>query len=555
MNKTPDVTVQYINEVKCKIVASREIMYALKDKFSFFANGYKFTPKFKMGVWDGKISMIDGKGLFYSGLLKALLQYCKEKGLTIKVEEISRYMPDKIEDSLIEILSKYVRFAPYDYQLKSVKEALSKRKLLILSPTSSGKSCMQYMLYRYCVDNNMKLLITVPSTSLCEQLYSDFEDYVSDDHAVSDHVAKLYGGQDKTVDKLVYISTWQTCSNMDKEWLSQFEFYIADEAHQAQAKELSSIIDSLENCRYRIGLTGTLNGTSIHELEMHARFGEIFKMITTRELIERGIVTDININMVRLTHEKSDVDFFHSICKNDYQREIDYIISSENRNKYIVNLGLTLSTNTLLLFNRIDAHGMKLYEMMQAEAVKHKKKIFYITGSVKTKDREIIRKSLDSDLPLFYDITLENGTIVTVDGEFYDLNKVKDLIGKTFKSEMFTDDHLYIGGETNSIVTDVNAVEGSFNLLATYGTLAVGVNIKRLHNLVFCHPFKARILNLQSIGRLLRKSEVKSKVYLYDLIDDYRKGKKTNHAYKHAVNRMEIYEEEGFEYDIIEQRI
>lgn len=136
MNKTPDVTVQYVNEVKCKIVASREIMYALKDKFSFFANGYKFTPKFKMGVWDGKISMIDGKGLFYNGLLKALLQYCKEKGLTIKVEEISRYMPDKIEDSLIEILSKYVRFAPYDYQLKSVKEALSKRKLLVLSPTS-----------------------------------------------------------------------------------------------------------------------------------------------------------------------------------------------------------------------------------------------------------------------------------------------------------------------------------------------------------------------------------------------------------------------------------
>ena len=66
---------------------------------------------------------------------------------------------------------------------------------------------------------------------------------------------------------------------MDKEWLSQFEFYIADEAHQAQAKELSSIIDSLEKCRYRIGLTGTLNGTNIHEIEMHARFGEIFKMV------------------------------------------------------------------------------------------------------------------------------------------------------------------------------------------------------------------------------------------------------------------------------------
>ena len=136
MSKTPDITIQYVNEVKCKIVANREILYALKDKFSFFANGYKFTPKYKSGVWDGKISMIDGKGLFYSGLLKSLLQYCKEKGLSIKVEDIKRYMPDNIEDSLIEKLSTYVRFSPYDYQLKSVKEALSKRKLLVLSPTS-----------------------------------------------------------------------------------------------------------------------------------------------------------------------------------------------------------------------------------------------------------------------------------------------------------------------------------------------------------------------------------------------------------------------------------
>lgn len=285
---------------------------------------------------------------------------------------------------------------------------------------NSGKSCMIYMLYRYCVDNNMKLLITVPSTSLCEQLYSDFEDYVSDDHVVSDHVAKLYGGQDKTVDKLVYISTWQTCSNMDKEWLSQFEFYIADEAHQAQAKELSSIIDSLEKCRYRIGLTGTLNGTSIHELEMHARFGEIFKMITTRELIERGIVTDININMVRLTHEKSDVDFFHSICKNDYQREIDYLIGSENRNKYILKLASELEGNTLMLFNRVEGHGLKLYEELKDICDRQGKSLHLIYGKVKTLDREKIRKQIDTDNELV-------GKKLTINGKIYCFRVNEDL--------------------------------------------------------------------------------------------------------------------------------
>lgn len=554
MEKQPDITIQYVDEIRCRIIAAREILYNLKAEYSFYANGYKFHPKFKQGLWDGRISMIDGKGLFYNGLLKSLLKYCKNKGLTIKVEDIKKYMPDTIEDSYIKTLSSYVKFSPYDYQQTSVKEALSKRKLLILSPTSSGKSLIIYLLYRHCVDNNLNLLITVPSTSLCEQLYSDFESYVSDDHKVEDYTAKLYGGQDKSVEKLVYISTWQTCSGMSPEWLSQFDFYICDEAHQGNAKELSSIIDNLPGCRYRIGLTGTLNGSNIHEIEMHARFGDIFKMVTTKELIERGIVTDININMVKLSRPKKEVEFFHAICKNEYQREIDWLINSEERNNYIINLGLTLPTNTLLLFNRIDAHGMKLFEMMTEKAVQYKKKIFYITGSVKTKDREIIRKSLDGDLPIFYDLHLENGTVITVDGEFYDINTINKYIGQDVMID-FDPDHIYSTGDTNSKLVKVETTEGSFNLLASYGTLAVGVNIKRLHNLIFCHPFKGRILNLQSIGRLLRKSEVKNKVYLYDLIDDYRKGKKINHTYKHAIARMEIYEEEGFEYDIIEQQI
>ncbi len=554
-NKSPDITVQYVDEIRCRIVARKEILYNLKEIYSFYADGYKFHPLYKQGKWSGKISLIDGKGLFYNGLLKDLLRNCKEKGMTIKVQDISRYMPTKISDDVINHLATYIKFDPYDYQLRSVKESLEKRKLLVLSPTSSGKSAILYMLYRYCVDNNMPMLITVPSTSLVEQLYSDFESYVSDGHIVEDHVAKLYGGQDKETDKLVIISTWQTAITMDSSWFDRFQFYACDECHQASAKSISSIIDNLKNCRHRIGLTGTLNGAEMHEIEMQARFGDIFKMVTTRELIDRGIVTDIGINCMKLTREPSVVDHFHKYCKNEYQKEIDFIINSEERNKFLTDLALDLKTNTLMLFNRIDAHGMKLLDILEKQSIKNKKKVFYISGSVKTKDREVIRKMMDSELPLFYEVYFDNGAIVTIDSEFYDEKEITKYMHKELNVGDFKD-HIYINGNIEGAkVIKYSILEGAYILIATYGTLAVGISIKRLHNLIFCHPYKGKILTLQSIGRILRKSEVKNKVYLFDIIDDFRKGKKVNHAYKHAIKRLEIYEEEEFEYDIIEKRI
>ena len=135
MNQLPDITIQYVDEIRCKIVARREIMIALKDEFSFFAEGYKFHPLYKQGKWSGRISMIDGKGLFYNGLLKSLLKYCKSKSLSINVEGIARYKSDVISDETINKLASYVKFPPYDYQLASIKEGLSKRKMLCISPT------------------------------------------------------------------------------------------------------------------------------------------------------------------------------------------------------------------------------------------------------------------------------------------------------------------------------------------------------------------------------------------------------------------------------------
>lgn len=551
MNQLPDITIQYVDEIRCKIVARREIMIALKDEFSFFAEGYKFHPLYKQGKWSGRISMIDGKGLFYNGLLKSLLKYCKSKSLSINVEGIARYKSDVISDETINKLASYVKFPPYDYQLASIKEGLSKRKMLCISPTGSGKSLIAYLFYRYCMDNNISLLITVPSVGLVSQLYSDFQDYVSDDHNVEDNVHCIFAGQEKDTNKKCVISTWQSLATIeDPTWFKRFGFYICDEAHLAKGAEISKIIDKLNTCRYRVGMTGTLSGAAMHEIEMQARFGDIFKMVTTRELIDRGILTDIHINCMRLTYSKDEVKRFNAFCKKDYQREIDYILNSVERNDYIVELGLTTPGTSLMLFNRVEGHGMLLMEMLEAKCVEHKKKVFYISGKVKAKERERIRKLLDGEMPLYNTVTFTDGSTKIFDDEVQPYRDITSMVGSSLPDTYYAEND-----NTSRIVANVDQSEGAYVLLASYGTMSTGISIKKLDSLILCHPYKGRILNLQSIGRILRKSITKDLVELYDLIDDFRMGKKENHTYKHGTIRMEIYESEEFEYDIIEKKL
>ena len=87
--------------------------------------------------------------------------------------------------------------------------------------------------------------------------------------------------------------------------------------------------------------------------------------------------------------------------------------------------------------------------------------------------------------------------------------------------------------------------------MATYGTFSTGINIRNLHNVIFASPSKSRVRNLQSIGRVLRKGENKSQAVLYDIADDCHRGSTYNYTFRHLVERMNIYDEEGFDYEVI----
>jgi len=371
--------------------------------------------------------------------------------------------------------------------LNAFIHVMRNKRALLLSPTASGKSLIIYLIIRQMIDyKKFKGLIIVPTTSLVEQLFTDFKDYSSENgFDVDSNVHRIYQGKDKQTDKNLTISTWQSLYKLPKEYFHQFDYIIGDEAHQFKAQSLTSIMTSCTNTKYRIGLTGTLDGTQTHKIVLEGLFGPVQKLITTKELIDKKQLADFSIKCLVLKHNEMQCK---QLKDKTYQDEIDYIVSCESRNKFIKNLALSLGKNTLILFQYVDKHGKILYDIITKSKNVNNRKIFFVYGKTETEDRENIRKIMES----------ENDAII----------------------------------------------------IASYGTFSTGINIRNLHNIIFASPSKSRVRNLQSIGRGLRTSESKEKATLYDIADDLRVGKHMNYTLKHFVERVRIYDEENFTYKL-----
>ena len=338
------------------------------------------------------------------------------------------------------------------------------------------------MLCRYYLDKlNEKILIIVPTTSLVEQLYKDFKDY---GFKSDENISRNYHGYDIEDDKRIVISTWQSLYNLPKTFFAQFGAVIGDEAHLFKAVSLTKIMTKLVDCKYRIGMTGTLDGSKTHKLVLEGLFGRVNQVVKTKELIDKKQLSNLKINCLVLGHTEFNKKKMFG-CK--YHEEIEYLAQSESRNKYIQNLCLALDGNTLCLFQLVEKHGKQLYEMIKKKAEKGRK-VFFIYGGVEADEREQVRAI-------------------------------------TEKSD--------------------NAI-----IVASYGTFSTGINIRNLHNIVFSSPSKSRIRNLQSIGRGLRVGDNKTEATLYDLSDDLTYKEKKNFTLQHFAERINIYNEEGFDYQI-----
>ena len=476
------------NEVFLQVEAEPHVYYELQDQFTFDVPGAKFMPQYRSKYWDGKIRLFNvQKKEIYVGLLDRVVSFCRNHGYDYEFLDNKFYgLPFEQNENISregvkDYMNSICSHTPREYQIDGVYEALKNNRKLVISPTASGKSLMIYSVVRYFVERQKDVLIVVPTTSLVEQMYKDFEDYGWD---IGSHCHKIYGGKEKQSQSQVIITTWQSIYKLPKKYFERFDVVVGDEAHQFKSKSLVNIMTKLHNAKYRYGFTGTLDGTQTHKWVLEGLFGPSYKIIATKELIEKGYLAQLDIKVLLLKHKPKKFE--------TYEEEVQEIISNPKRNNFIKNLALDLKGNTLILYTRVESHGMIIHDLINKNC-DDGRKIFFIYGGVETEERERVRQIIES--------------------------------------------------EKNAII------------IASYGTFSTGINIKNLHNVIFASPSKSRVRNLQSIGRVLRKSNKKSSATLYDIADDFTHNSRKNYTLNHLIERIKTYIEENFNYEIVQIKI
>ena len=470
------------NEVYLNIKTEPNYARELSDFFTFEVPGARFMPSYRNKYWDGKIRLFNQmNGEVYVGLLPYIEEFAKRNELDIEYKE---GVKDEGEHRT-SILGGFVRrVSPKskgktlqirNYQMDAFTHAVRNNRSLLLSPTASGKSLIIYLLSRWY--ESERVLILVPTTSLVEQMYSDFIDY----GYLEAKMQKIYQGHSREITKEVTISTWQSLYKMPKKFFEQFGCILGDEVHLFKAKSLTGIMNKLHLCKYRHGFTGTLDGTQTHRLVLEGLFGSVNKVTTTKDLMDNKTLAKLKIKCLVLQYPDADCKFLKD---QNYQDEVDLIVRDERRNKFIVDLTTHLKGNTLLLFQFVEKHGSVLYDMLKDLD----RKVFYVHGGTDAQTRENIR--------------------------------------------------------------EITEKEKSAIIVASYGTFSTGINIRNLHNVIFSSPSKSRIRVLQSVGRGLRKGSEKSTATLYDIADDFTWKSRQNFTLRHFMERINIYNEEEFDYEI-----
>ena len=252
-----------------------------------------------------------------------------------------------------------------------------------------------------------------------------------------------------------------------------------------KAKSLTGIMNKCLSAKHRIGTTGTLDGTKTHKLVLEGCFGRVYKVTTTKTLIDKGSLANLNVTCLMLEYSDEDRKAVKDMT---YQEEMDFLVAHPKRNSILTNLTASQKGNTLVLFQFVDKHGRHLFDRVK-QKVEDPRPVYFVYGGTETDQREKIRELTE---------------------------KANDAI-----------------------------------IIASYGTFSTGINIKNLHNVVFASPSKSRIRNLQSIGRGLRLGDNKTSCNLYDVGDDLSWKSKKNYTLNHMIERVKLYNEEGFKYKLV----
>ena len=434
-----------------------DVRKKLANAFKYEIPYARYHPAFKLGRWDGMVSLFGLGGNGYLSQLEQILGILAKQGITIEDVEDLRTTPQfKFEPVTENYWADQGKVWPKghqqegqpimlrDYQVDAINTFLTNPQALQEIATGAGKTITTATLSQLCEQLGRTITI-VPNKSLVEQTEEDFI-------AVGLDVGVYYGDR-KDLNKTHTICTWQSLNILDKksknhehdivtlaEFLDGVKCVIVDEVHMAKADVLKNLLTrNLATAPIRWGLTGTVPKADHEFQSLKASLGEVVNHVYAHELQAAGVLSNCHVNIVQTAEWK---EF------SGYAEELKFLVTDSTRmcwlSEQIKNISAT--GNTLVLVNRIESGDFLIDQLPEA---------VFISGKVKsTKRKEQYRE------------------VATADDKI---------------------------------------------IVATYGVAAVGINIPRIFNLVLLEPGKSFVRVIQSIGRGIRKADDKDHVEIWDI--------------------------------------
>ena len=378
------------DEVNCKFLnldppTRRKLVSALK----FFIPQAVHTDAYKHGYWDGTVSYATLAGATYINLLDKVLPVIEECGYEITIDDrrktwnfqFTMFKEDTFADKVwpkghphenesiiyrehqVDIINKFLE------NLQSVQEVA----------TSAGKTLITAALSKI-VETEGRSIVIVPNKQLVRQTEADYKNLGLD-------VGVLYGDR-KEYNKQHTICTWQSLNIYDKkskdlafdgeetlrEWLDDVVCVMVDETHMAKSDVLRKLLAGpFAQVPIRWGLTGTLPQEDYDFCAILATIGPKVNEVTASELQEKGILSNLHINILQIQEDIIKYPSWHD--------EHKFLVTDIERLTWIAAQiqSIAKSGNTLVLFDRVST-GEELEKLIPDSVFVH--------GSVKVSERE-----------------------------------------------------------------------------------------------------------------------------------------------------------------------
>lgn len=523
---------------------------------------YQFLPSFagipKPEVYLNKFKSKSGNLIYWchSGLADTISTWCKSNNIVIEgIDDNLKYrnVPITLEQYIEYVNSWHMSITPRPYQYEAAYKILQNKQSLSQLATRAGKTLIAYMVFRYMLEHGAKkILMIVPSIQLVKQGVTDFSEY-----AEFFKTETIWAKGEYCESANLTIGTFQSLvmradpksKKYNPKFFKAYDVVCVDEAHKLVCKSINTILsqDFIRDTKIRFGFTGTLpeEGT-IESFACHSLMGWTIQDISAMELVDEGFLAKPDITQIRIKYPECDaltqacIKCAEYLCSNDKVVDGKKVTLPKDKQEF------TMKYEKVLPFAISEVK--KLYEPHEYKA--------YLIDLCKAKGSNLLmleqmlvhrskkRLKIIDDLLM----TIDKNCIV-----FAHHTEYLKFLKKHFE-ERFPDKKVRIIEGSASVkkrqkIIDEMNKENGVILCASYGCCSTGITFKNVDYCIMAQSFKSEIINLQSIGRCMIKTENKDTFYLYDLVDVFP----TKKLYTQGLAKIRTYNNEGFKNRIVEK--